>query len=105
MLKDVLVNLSVAGRRDAACEYAISVANAFNAHLAGIAVAYDPAAPAIASGCEVMLQDGSKRSLAKRPNAQTPHLRNSRQRRGTRDFRRKHAWSMRLFAQIARDQC
>ena len=54
MLKDVLVNLSVAEGRDPACDYAISVATAFNAHLAGIAVAYDPAVPAIAGGCEVM---------------------------------------------------
>jgi nucleotide-binding universal stress UspA family protein len=55
MLKDVLVNLSVADGRDPACEYAISVAKAFNAHLTGIAIAYDPAVPAIAGGCEVML--------------------------------------------------
>jgi hypothetical protein len=54
MLKDVLVNLSVAEGRDPACDYAISVATAFNAYLAGIAVAYDPAVPAIAGGCEVM---------------------------------------------------
>jgi nucleotide-binding universal stress UspA family protein len=55
MLKDVLVNLSVADGRDPSCEYAISVAKAFNAHLAGIAIAYDPTVPAIAGGCEVML--------------------------------------------------
>src|SRR4029078_2250810 len=55
MLKDVLVNLSVADGRDPACEYAMSVAKAFNAHLAGIAIAYDPTVPAIAGGCEVML--------------------------------------------------
>ena len=55
MFKDVLVNLSVADRRDPACDYAVSVANAFNAHLSGIAFAYDPAVPAIAGGCEVML--------------------------------------------------
>ena len=54
MLKDVLVNLSVAEGRDPACDYAISVANSFNAHLEGVAVAYDPAVPAIAGGCEVM---------------------------------------------------
>ena len=29
MFKDVLVNLSVADRRDPACDYAVSVANAF----------------------------------------------------------------------------
>ena len=55
MLKDVLVNLSVADERDPACEYAMSVAKAFNAHLTGIAIAYDPTVPAIAGGCEVML--------------------------------------------------
>jgi hypothetical protein len=54
MFKDVLVNLSVADRRDPACDFAISVANAFNAYLEGIAIAYDPAVPAIAGGCEVM---------------------------------------------------
>jgi nucleotide-binding universal stress UspA family protein len=55
MFKDVLVNLSVADRRDPVCDYAVSLANAFNAHLSGIAFAYDPAVPAIAGGCEVML--------------------------------------------------
>jgi nucleotide-binding universal stress UspA family protein len=55
MLKDVLVNLSVAEGRNPACDYAISLANAFNAHLEGVAIAYNPAIPAIAGGCEVML--------------------------------------------------
>lgn len=54
MLKDILVNLSVTEERDPACDYALSVANAFNAYLEGVAVAYDPAIPAIAGGCEVM---------------------------------------------------
>ena len=31
------------------------MATAFNAHLSGIAFAYDPTVPAIAGGCEVML--------------------------------------------------
>ena len=42
MVKDVAVNLSVMEGRDPACDYALSVAHAFNAHLAGIAFAYDP---------------------------------------------------------------
>ena len=42
MVKDVVVNLSVLEGRDPACDYALSVAHAFNAHLAGIAFAYDP---------------------------------------------------------------
>jgi hypothetical protein len=42
MIKDVVVNLSVGANRDPACDYAISVARSFNAHLTGIAFAYDP---------------------------------------------------------------
>ena len=42
MVKDVVVNLSVVEGRDPACDYALSVAHDFNAHLAGIAFAYDP---------------------------------------------------------------
>jgi nucleotide-binding universal stress UspA family protein len=42
MVKDILVNLSVVEGRDLACDYALSVAHAFNAHLAGIAFACDP---------------------------------------------------------------
>ena len=42
MVEDVVVNLSVVEGRDPACDYALSVAHAFNAHLAGIAFAYDP---------------------------------------------------------------
>ena len=45
MIKDILVNLSVDGKRDAATDYAISVAAALNAHLAGVAFAYEPVVP------------------------------------------------------------
>jgi len=44
MIKDIVVNLSVGEASDAATEYAVSVAAAFEAHLAGIAFAYEPAA-------------------------------------------------------------
>jgi hypothetical protein len=43
MIKDIVVNLSVGDAADAATEYAVSVAAAFEAHLAGIAFAYEPA--------------------------------------------------------------
>jgi nucleotide-binding universal stress UspA family protein len=43
MIKDILVNLSVGKPRDVAGDFAISVANAFQAHLSAIAFAYDPA--------------------------------------------------------------
>ena len=42
MVKDVVVNLLVVEGRDPACDYALSVAHAFNVHLTGIAFAYDP---------------------------------------------------------------
>jgi nucleotide-binding universal stress UspA family protein len=42
MIKNIVVNLSVA-QSDAATAYAVSVAAAFEAHLAGIAFAYEPA--------------------------------------------------------------
>ena len=50
MPKDIVVNLMVAGSRDAAATYAVSVARTFDAHLAGIAFAYEPVLPAIVGG-------------------------------------------------------
>jgi nucleotide-binding universal stress UspA family protein len=44
MIKDIVVNLSVGDASDAATDYAMSVAAAFEAHLAGVAFAYEPAA-------------------------------------------------------------
>src|ERR1044072_9569815 len=45
MIKDLVVNLSVGTSRDAASPYAISVAAAFGAHVAGIAFSYEPVIP------------------------------------------------------------
>ncbi|MGP0092718.1 MAG: universal stress protein [Xanthobacteraceae bacterium] len=45
MIKDVVVNLSTAGKQDPAADYAISVADAFGAHLAGVAFALEPVVP------------------------------------------------------------
>jgi nucleotide-binding universal stress UspA family protein len=45
MIKDIVVNLSVGEHPNAAGDYAISVAAAFDAHLAGIAFRYDPIVP------------------------------------------------------------
>jgi nucleotide-binding universal stress UspA family protein len=50
MPKDIVVNLMVAGSRDAAATYAISIAQTFDAHVAGIAFAYEPVLPAIVGG-------------------------------------------------------
>jgi nucleotide-binding universal stress UspA family protein len=41
MIKDIVVNLAVDHARDVAADYAITLARAFEAHLSGIAFAYD----------------------------------------------------------------
>jgi len=50
MIKDILVNLSVGERASPAGDYAVSVAAAFDAHLAGIAFLYDPIVPVSGAG-------------------------------------------------------
>ena len=47
MIKDLVVNLSVAPARDAAAEFAISVARAFDAHVTGVAFQYDALIPLV----------------------------------------------------------
>ncbi len=42
MIKDVIVNLATDDRRDVAADYAISLAGAFEAHMAGVAFALEP---------------------------------------------------------------
>lgn len=50
MIKDIALALEVRGSRDAALAYAISVAAAFNAHLAAVSFAYEPSLPVVDMG-------------------------------------------------------
>jgi nucleotide-binding universal stress UspA family protein len=50
MIKDLVVNLAVGGARDVAGDYALALAKMFEAHLAGVAFAYDPVVAATAAG-------------------------------------------------------
>jgi nucleotide-binding universal stress UspA family protein len=50
MIKDIVVNLSVGEEAGPAGDYAISIAAAFDAHLAGIAFLYDPIVPVSGAG-------------------------------------------------------
>ncbi len=50
MIKDIVVNLSIGEKPGPAGDYAISVAAAFDAHLAGIAFLYDPIVPVSGAG-------------------------------------------------------
>jgi nucleotide-binding universal stress UspA family protein len=49
MIKDIIVNLGL-GAHDPAGEFAISVADAFEAHLLGVAFVYDPVIPGAVMG-------------------------------------------------------
>ena len=42
MIKDIVVNLTIGVDRDAAANYAVSLASIFKAHLVGVAFIYDP---------------------------------------------------------------
>lgn len=50
MIKDILFHLSTGADPDFAAEYAVSVAEAFGAHLASVAFAYEPVLPATMMG-------------------------------------------------------
>jgi nucleotide-binding universal stress UspA family protein len=50
MIKDIVVNLNVGEKTNQACDYAVSVAATFDAHLAGIAFRYDPIIPVSGAG-------------------------------------------------------
>ena len=50
MIKDIVVNLSTADSEDVISDLAISVANLFEAHLSGIAFAYQPEFPTVGYG-------------------------------------------------------
>jgi nucleotide-binding universal stress UspA family protein len=42
MIKDIIVNLAVSSKRAVAADYAVSLASTFEAHLTGVAFAYEP---------------------------------------------------------------
>jgi nucleotide-binding universal stress UspA family protein len=50
MIKDIVVNLGLGERGSPAGDYAISVAEAFDAHVVGISFLYDPIVPVSATG-------------------------------------------------------
>ncbi|HZD88483.1 MAG TPA: universal stress protein, partial [Pseudolabrys sp.] len=49
MIKDLIVNLGL-GDRDPAGDYAISIAQAYDAHVLGVALAYEPVIPGSVMG-------------------------------------------------------
>lgn len=49
-MKDIIVSLSPGASRDVAAHYAVSIAETWGAHVAGVAFAYDPVLPASIMG-------------------------------------------------------
>ncbi len=68
MIKDLVVNLALGEDRDVAAEYAVSIASTFEAHVAGLAFAYDPViTPTVMDGLSaswVEAQRGENRGAA-----------------------------------------
>src|SRR5262245_3110919 len=70
MIKDIVVTLSVSQPHDVAADYAMSVAAACDAHLTGVAFAYEPVLPGTAMGAipagiiEAGLAEGRKAARA-----------------------------------------
>ena len=70
MIKDIIVNLSVGAPRDTAAEYAISIAEAFESHVAGIAFAFEPVvAPSIMGGIPADIIDAQRTASHKAAGA------------------------------------
>jgi nucleotide-binding universal stress UspA family protein len=66
MIKDIVVNLSGPGPQDFAVNYALSVAETFGAHLAGIAFLYDPVIPdGVLGGVPVQLIEAQREENSK----------------------------------------
>jgi nucleotide-binding universal stress UspA family protein len=61
MIKDLVVNLTVGNGRDAAAQFAISIAARFEAHIAGVAFAYDPViTPTVLDGLSATWVDAQR---------------------------------------------
>jgi nucleotide-binding universal stress UspA family protein len=71
MIKDLVVNLPVDSRQTAVVDYAISVAEEFDAHIAGIAFAYDPVVAAGLGGIPAGWIDAQRAESEKMAKAAT----------------------------------
>jgi nucleotide-binding universal stress UspA family protein len=61
MIKDILINLSLTQKPDPAADYALSIAIAFQAHVAGIGFAFEPVIPVTVVGISAELIDAQRR--------------------------------------------
>ncbi|HKG99821.1 MAG TPA: universal stress protein, partial [Bradyrhizobium sp.] len=107
MIKDIIVSLAHGGTRDPACDYAVSIAQAFQAHLAGIAFAYEPViAPSAMAGISVELIDAQREDSEKAADASLSRFEQATTRAGISVERHRFAESAAgaaaLFGRMAR---
>jgi nucleotide-binding universal stress UspA family protein len=83
MIKDLVVNLPIGNKPIAAVDYAISIAEAFGAHISGIAFAYEPVvAPTVMGGVPADWIEAQRAETAKAANTAIAHFEAAAQRAG-----------------------
>ena len=107
MIKDIIVNLSPGASRDVAAHYAVSIAEACNAHVAGVAFAYDPVLPAsVMGGVSADVFDVQRRENEKSAKAAIQEFDSTAKRSGvsaeTRMLTATIAGAADMFAALAR---
>jgi nucleotide-binding universal stress UspA family protein len=107
MIKDVVVNLSGGETRDVAAAYAISMAQAYDAHVVGVAFVYEPVIPGSLLGgiptdlIEVQREENAKSAKAAVAEFET-HARNAGVSAEARLLDASVAGASDLFGRIAR---
>jgi nucleotide-binding universal stress UspA family protein len=107
MVKDIVVSLAHGGTHDPACDYAVSVAETLQAHLAGIAFAYEPViAPSAMAGISVELIDAQREESEKAADAALSRFEQATNRAGIsverHRFSESAAGAAALFGRTAR---
>jgi nucleotide-binding universal stress UspA family protein len=107
MIKDIVASLSVGGSRDVAGAYAVSMAETFGAHLAGIALAYEPVVPGtVMGGLPADVIDASRAESQKAAKAAADRLDQAARRAAisfeSRVFDATMVGGSELFGRIAR---
>jgi nucleotide-binding universal stress UspA family protein len=107
MIKDVLVNLSVGAARDVAADYAVSIGQTVEAHVAAVGFAYDPVLPpSIMGGIPAEYIEAQRRESEKAANDAIARFENAARRDGvsaeSRMLNASLAGAADLFGHMAR---
>jgi nucleotide-binding universal stress UspA family protein len=107
MIKDLVVNLTLEAARDPAAEFAISIATAFEAHIAAIAFAFDPVVtPAVLDGLSSTWVDAQREESRAAAKAAIDRFETAAKREGLsaehRVFQTSLGDAISLFGKIAR---